>query len=308
MKFVIFGAGGTGGVLGAYLASSGEDVTFIARGAHGEAIKKNGLTVKTSHRGDIVIKPAKCTVAEQYQGEPDVIFVCVKYYALESAVAFVKKAANENTIVIPILNVFGTGGIMQRDLPGITVLDGCIYVFGSISAPGIINQPQKLLRVFYGYRPDEKRNLEDKAKALEPILQKAGINGHYSENILVSALTKFAFISPMGAAGLYYGATSGDFQHEGEVRDLFVGLIKEATAIGKAMGLTFDRDLVENGLKMIDNFAPGLDTSLQRDVAAGGSSEFTGLITRIVELGAQYNVPVPLYTKVNEWGKAHGLA
>ena len=73
------------------------------------------------------------------------------------------------------------------------------------------------------------------------------------------------------------------------------------------MGIAFDRDLVETGLKMIDAFKPGLTTSLQRDVASGGASEFDGLVTRIVKLGEKYNVPVPLYTKISEWGKGNGL-
>ena len=309
MKFAMIGAGGTGGVLGAYLSEAGNDVTWIARGAHLSAIRERGLTLRTEHRGDIHIQPAKACTMEDYQDTPDIIFVCVKYYGLADAIAFTKRVAGRDTLVIPILNVFGTGEVMQQELPGITVLDGCIYVFGKIAAPGVIEQPQKILRVFFGFRPEqEDRHLAAKAEALEPALQAAGIRGHFTENIRRDALQKFAFISPMGAAGLYCNAKSDGFQHPGEPRDLFVGLAREATALGAAMGITSETDLVEAGLKLIDAFAPGLTTSMQRDVEKGGPSEFQGLVSRVVELGKRYRVPVPLYEKVDAWGREKGLA
>ena len=112
----------------------------------------------------------------------------------------------------------------------------------------------------------------------------------------------------MGAAGLYFHVTSEAFQVPGEVRETFIGLVKEVESLGHAMGITFDRDLVATDLRLMDAFAPGLTTSMQRDVAAGGPSEFKGLVSRIVELGEKYHVPTPLYQKINDWGKAQGLA
>lgn len=308
MKFVIVGTGGTGGVTGAYLAEAGNDVTFIARGKHLSAIRENGLTLRSAHRGELHIQPARACTMEEYRGTPDVIFVCVKYYGLPAATDFVRRAAGPDTLVIPILNVFGTGAVMQKELPGITVLDGCIYVFASIAAPGVIDQPQSIPRVIYGFRPDqEDRHLEHRAKELETVMQAAEIRCHYSENICRDALQKFALVSPMGAAGLYLNAKSDDFQHPGETRELFIGLVREVAALGQAMGIVFQKDLVEVGLKAVDSFAAGLTTSMQRDVERGGPSEFRGLVDRIVDLGKEYNIPVPLYTKISEWGKAKGL-
>ena len=88
MKFCIFGAGGTGGVLAAYLAMAGNDVTVIARGAHLAAIQEHGLTLRTNHRGTEQIKSVKACTAEEYHDVPDVLLVCVKYYNIEDAIAF----------------------------------------------------------------------------------------------------------------------------------------------------------------------------------------------------------------------------
>ena len=205
------------------------------------------------------------------------------------------------------MNVFGTGEVMQKDLPGLTVLDGCIYIFGNLKAPGVLEQPQKILRVIFGFRPDQAKRLEAKAKALEKLLQDADIRGHYSLDIRRDALTKFGFVSPMGAAGLYHDATSEAFQKEGAVRDTYLGLIREVEALGKAMGIVFEKDLVATGIAFIDAFEPGLKTSMQRDVEKGGLSEFDGLVNRIVALGERYHVPVPLYKKISDWGKAKGI-
>ena len=179
LKFAIFGVGGTGGVIGGYLASVGNDVTFLARGAHLAAMQENGLTVHTNHRGDIIIPKVKALNAADYDETPDVLFVCVKYYSLDAAIELARRVAGPDTLIIPILNVFGTGAVMQEKLAGLTVLDGCIYVFAKRGGPGIIEQPQEILRVFYGFRPGEDRRLAAKAEALEKIMRAAKASPAY---------------------------------------------------------------------------------------------------------------------------------
>lgn len=302
MKFAVLGAGGVGGIVGGYLALAGNDVTFIARGKHLAAIKENGLLLRTSHRGDLAVPTAKGCAIDEYDDTPDVIFVCFKYYSLPAAIEFAKRYAGDNSLVIPLLNVFGTGAVMQKELPGVTVLDGCVYIYGMVESPGIVAQPASILRVFYGFRPDMNRRLELLAEKLEPVLNKAGIEGHFTEQIQREALQKFSYVSPLGAAGLYFDAVSGDFLKEGEPRSLFVGLIKEIEALGNGMGIQFEKSLVDVNLKLMDSFTKDLTTSMQRDVAHGGPSEFDGLVHRVPRLGKEYHVPTPLYDKISDWG------
>lgn len=307
MKFAVLGAGGVGGIVGGYLALAGNEVTFIARGAHLDALQKNGLTLRTSHRGDLDVKTVKASSSEAYDDTPDVIFVCFKYYSLPAAVEFVRRHAGKNTLVIPLLNVFGTGEVMQKDLPGVTVLDGCVYIYGMVDSPGIVAQPAPILRIFYGYRPDQEKNLLPLAQKLEPVLVEAGIEGHFSDRIRSDALQKFSYVSPLGAAGLYYDAVSGDFLREGKPREMFIGLIREIEALGHGMGVEFEKSLVEVNLKLMDSFTKDLKTSMQRDVAHGGPSEFDGLVHRVSRLGKEYHVSTPLYDKISAWGKEKGI-
>ena len=303
MKFVIVGTGGTGGVLGAYLAHSGQDVTFIARGEHLQAIREHGLKLHMEHRGDILIQPAKACTMDDYRDTPDIMLVCVKYYSIADAVALARRVAGPDTLIIPILNVFGTGEVMQKDLPGLTCLDGCIYIWALREAPGVIQQSGKILRVFFGFRPGQDDRLALKAQEVEKILRAAGISAHFSDDIRRDALQKFAFDSPMGAAGLYCHAVSGDMQEGGRARETFIELIREVKALGEAMGVAFEREPVEAGKKLMDASSKDLTTSMQRDVAAGGASEFVGLVDRVVVLGKKYHVEVPLYAKISAWGK-----
>ena len=307
MKFAIAGAGGTGGCIGAYLAAAGNDVTFLARNRHLAAINTNGLTIKRGFAADIHIQPAKACTMEDYNDTPDVLFICFKYYGLEAAIDLARRVANKDTLIIPILNIFGTGEIMQEKLPDLTCLDGCIYIWAKIAEPGVIDQPEKIMRVFYGFRPGQTTHLQAKAAELEKIMRAADIHAHVSDDIRRDALQKFAFVSPMGAAGLYLNSVSRDFQEPGEKRDLFIGLIKEIHALGTAMGIEFNQDLVATGLRIMDASQPNLTTSMQRDVASGGPSEFSGLVARVVELGNKYHVAVPLYQKIADWGRANNL-
>jgi 2-dehydropantoate 2-reductase len=307
MKFAVLGAGGVGGIVGGYLALAGNEVTFIARGAHLEALKKKGLTLRTAHRGDIAVKTVKASAVDEYEDTPDVIFVCFKYYSLSAAIEFVRDHAGKDTLVIPLLNVFGTGEVMQKELPGVTVLDGCVYIYGMVESPGIVAQPAPILRIFYGFRPGEDRRLEDLARNLEQVLVEAGIEGHFSEQIRRDALQKFSYVSPLGAAGLYFDAVSGDFLRDGEQREMFIGLVKEIEALGHGMGISFEQPLVEVNLKLMESFTEDLKTSMQRDVEGGGFSEFDGLVHRVSRLGKEYHVPTPLYDKISAWGKEKGI-
>ena len=307
MKFCIFGAGGTGGTLAAYLAMAGNDVTIVARGAHLAAIQAQGLTLQTNHRGTVQVAGIKACTAENYDDVPDVLFVCVKYYNIEDAIAFAKAKMTPQTLIVPVLNVFGTGGVMQAQLPELTCLDGCIYVMSEIKEPGVIYQSDKMLRVIYGYRPQQKQKLLETAQKLEKVLNEADIKGHFSDNIIRDALQKFAFVSPAAAAGAYLAVTSEKFQQPGEARDLFSGLIKEVESLGGAMGVTFKQDLTEVGLKIMDALKAGSTMSMQRDIQKGRQSEFAGLVDRVVSLGHEYGVAVPLYEKISQWGKAQHL-
>lgn len=309
MKYAIIGAGGTGGILGFYMTKADRDVTLIARGRHLAAMQEKGLAVEKMWDGTTEIIPVKAMDMEHYDEQPDVVLVCVKGYSLEDTIPFIQRVAKPSTIVIPVLNIYGTGAKMQEQLPKLLVTDGCIYVSANIKEPGVLIQHGRILRVVYGVRNTSsqkvniKRAHEEMLDALKDIkkdFDDSGIDGVLSENIQRDALEKFSYVSPIGAAGLYYHATAADFQREGEQREAFKTMIREIAALAEAMGVPFERDMVEVNLKILSSLAPEATTSMQRDVMEGKDSEIDGLVYEVVRMGERYHVPVPMYAKVAE--------
>lgn len=298
MKYAIIGAGGTGGILGFYMTKAGKDVTLIARGRHLAAMQESGLAVEKMWDGTTETIPVKAADMDHYSERPDVILVCVKGYSLEDTIPFIQRVANPSTIVIPVLNIYGTGAKMQEKLPNLLVTDGCIYVSANIKEPGVLIQHGKILRVVYGVR--EKEEYDPRLEEIKQDFDVSGIDGVLSENIRRDALEKFSYVSPIGAAGLYYHATAADFQREGEEREVFKTMIREITALAEAMGVPFERDMVEVNLKILSTLASEATTSMQRDVMDGKSSEIDGLVYEVVCMGERYHVPVPMYEKVAE--------
>lgn len=296
MKYLVIGAGGTGGCIGAYMTEAGKDVTLIARGAHLEMMQKNGLQMETTRKGNYTVYPVKAADMEHYSEQPDVIFVCVKGYSLEDTVPFIQKVAKPETVVIPILNIYGTGGHLQEKLPQLLVTDGCIYIAAEIKRPGCLWQNGDIFRVVFGVR--ELSQYRPVLEEVKKDLEESGIEAVLSDNIRRDALQKFSYVSPAAACGQYYNAMAGDMQKPGEVRDTFAALIGEIDALAKAMGIPFTVDIVKTNLAILDSLTPEASTSMQRDIRQGKSSEIDGLIYEVVRMGQKWGVSVPTYEKI----------
>lgn len=294
MKYLIYGAGGIGGCLAAFLAQGGKDVSLIARGAHLEAIQKNGLVLETGH-GTFAV-PVRACEQEQVTDRPDVIFVCVKGYSLEGTLPTLKRLSDGHTIVIPLLNIYGTGARLQPELSPALVTDGCIYIAAEIKAPGTVHMSGDIFRVVFGPRtPEEYRpELEEVARDLND----CGIEGILSQNIQRDALMKFSVVSPMAACGIYHDIQVGGMQAPGQPREDFKALVAEIGALAQAMGYPFPEDPVARNLAIQDALDPDASTSLKRDLDAGKPSEVDGLIFEVVRLGRKHHVPTPMYDRV----------
>lgn len=306
MKYLVIGAGGTGGCIGAYMTEAGKDVTMIARGAHLAAMQAGGLRMETTKKGNYTVRPVKVSDMEHYDGHPDVIFVCVKGYSLEETVPFIQRVAKPETVVIPLLNIYGTGGRLQKLLPDLLVTDGCIYIAGEIKEPGCLWQNGDIFRVVFGVRePSEYREV---LKEVKQDLDDSGIEGILSDHIRRDALKKFAYVSPAAACGQYYDAMAGDMQKPGEIRDTFAALIHEIDLLAEAMDIHFEMDIVQANLDILDSLTPEASTSMQRDVKKGKASEMEGLIFEVVRLGQQYGVKLPIYEKIADALKQRGFS
>ncbi len=296
MKYLVIGGGGTGGSISAFMTEAGKDVTVIEQGDHLEAIRTSGLTMETTRKGNYSVFPVLASDMDNYQLQPDIIFVCVKGYSLGAVIPFINRISGPNTIVIPLLNIYGTGARMQAKLRDVLVTDGCIYISAEIKHPGTILISGDIFRVVFGVRIPEDYN-----PVLEEVvgdLESSGITAVLSGNILRDALQKFSYVSPMAACGAYFDINAGEAQKQGRVRETFIELMHEIDLLAQAMGILFSVDIVATNLEILDSLLPSASTSMQRDMRQGKNSEIDGLIFEVVRLGKKFNVPVPAYEKI----------
>ena len=305
MKYLIVGTGGTGGAMGGYLQRAGKDVTFIARGEHLRAMRENGLRI-IRPEDEFVLKPVQAMTMEEYAETPDVVFVCVKGYSMDSVIPFLQRIAGPDTVVIPILNIIGTGSVLKESLPDVPVMDGCIYVASEILESGVLRMNGNSIRVVFGARtPEEEIPV---LKEIEAELNESGIRGICSADIRRDAMVKFSYVSSQAACGLHYGnCPAGPMQKEGEERECFIALIREIQTLGEAMGIRFEDDLVPRNLKILDALTPEASTSLQRDIASGRPSEIDGLLYLVLRLAKEYDVAVPVHEMIAEEMRSRGL-
>ena len=296
MNYLIIGTGGVGGSIAGFLALAGKEVTCIARGKHLENIRNYGLHLKSDLKGEHYLKVNACT-AEEYQGKADVIFVCVKGYSIDSVKEVIERASAPHTLVIPILNVYGTGPRIGRLTPEVTVLDGCIYIVGFVSGEGEITQMGSIFRLVFGARPEQGVS-QERIEAIAEDVRSCGIKVDVSDDINRDTFINWAFISAMACTGAFHDVPMGEVQHEGEVRDTFIGLSRESAEIGHKMGISYPEDPVSYNLKVIDKLVPHSTASMQKDLARGHASEIQGMLFDMIDLGERLGISMPTYQKV----------
>ena len=262
------------------------------------AIQTNGLKLKSDLKGEHALAIPAMN-AEEFNGKADVIFVCVKGYSVDSITELIKRTSHDKTVVIPILNVYGTGPRIQRLVPEVTVLDGCIYIVGFVSGAGEITQMGKIFRLVYGAHKGTQV-APGILEAIQKDLQESGIKAEISPDINRDTFVKWSFISAMAVTGAYYDVPMGEVQKQGKVRDTFIGLSTESAALGRKLGVEFPEDPVSYNLKVIDKLDPDSTASMQKDLARGHDSEIQGLLFDMIAAAEEQGIDIPTYRMVAE--------
>lgn len=295
MQYCVIGAGAVGASVAAAMTKAGLMVDIIARGEKLQKMRQSGIRVTQKGKTETVF-PVQAFAENEYQEHPDVIFVSVKGYSIESILPLLRRISAPETVVIPLLNIYGTGGKLQKELPQSLVTDGCVYIAASMPSPAVVERQGEIFRIVFGVRePSEYRPV---LKQIKMDLEKSEIMPILSEHIRRDALKKYAYVSPMATAGLYFDADAAAFQKQGVPRDTFVALMREIDALALAMNAAFDIDIVQTNLEILDALAPDASTSMQRDIREGHQSEIDGLMFEPVRLGRKYGVPTPCYEKI----------
>ena len=148
LRIAVVGAGAVGGYYGAMLARAGHDVGFVARGAHGEAIRGKGLTIRRFD-GDFTVKAA-ATPNPAELGPVDLVLLAVKNYDNDTALPLLRPLVGSGTIVLTLQNGVDSpdeaAAVVGRD----AVLGGAAYIATAIAEPGVIEQTGSYQRIAFG--------------------------------------------------------------------------------------------------------------------------------------------------------------
>jgi 2-dehydropantoate 2-reductase len=306
MRIAILGSGAVGGFYGALLARQGHDVSFVARGAHLDAIRAHGLRVRGAvgdfaARGRADSDPAKL-------GEADLVILAVKTYDNDTALPMLQPLMGRRSVVLTLQN--GVDSVDQvAAVAGVDrVLGGATYVATAIAAPGVIEQTGTHRRIVFGeLARDGQPPTEPSARVndISQIMRAADIQAEAVPDARPVLWEKFVYLAP------FAGFTGAARMPIGPLRDLpgFFDLAlracAEVAAVARAEGVTLPSDMPQRLRTYIDALPASTRSSLLIDLQSGKRIEVESLQGSVVRRAAAAGIDVPimqtLYTALKPW-------
>lgn len=292
MRIVVMGAGGVGGYFGGRLVLAGNDVTFVARGPHGEAIRRKGLRAEGT-LGEFHVQPAKCVASPDEIAEaPDVILFAVKLSAMESAAEQLRPIIGAQTSVYTVQNGVEAADVVGAVLGRQKVVPGIAYISAIISEPGLISTRAAFAGLAFGERDGRE---SARVKVFFDACKAAKFDAQIPPDITRAIWLKFAMLAPMAATTSLIRCGLGPIRSNPHSRALLQALIEEIVTLGKAAGVKMrDRDVTDT-LKILDGLPPAVRASMAHDLEVGNPLELPWLSGAVVRLGEQHGVATPTH-------------
>jgi 2-dehydropantoate 2-reductase len=289
------GAGAVGGFYGAALAGRGHAVTFVARGAHLDALQARGLAIRRG--GDTtVLHPVQAVAdpAEAGRGIELVLFT-VKAFDTESAARALQPAVDRRTTVLTLQNGVESEERLAAALGAERVLLGTATISTTVGEPGIIEQANPLCRIELG---EPSGAATPRIEAIAAVLRDAGVEIRVSADVRRAVWEKFVRLAPGATLTSASQATIGEARSAPESAGLYRALIAETVAVGRAAGAALPDDAVEAAVAFIGALPHGMKTSMQLDFERRRRVELEGITGAVVRLGRRFGVATPVYDVV----------
>lgn len=283
------GSGGLGGFFGGWLASSGADVTLIARGEHLNAIRKNGLRV-TSQLGDRHVVNVTATDDSGEIGPVDIILFCVKNYDLAEASDMCRPMLKPATAVISMMNGVEASTRIGSILGDQHAVTGLTYLPSNIAAPGVIAHVGTKTDMVFG---ETDGAMTPRLTAFCRICREAGLDAEVSPDIVTAAWAKFVPWSAMSAASTAARVDFGGLQSRPELVRLFSDLALETLRVGQALGAKLDDDYISKVSEMVMTYPPNTRNSMFVDLSLGKRIELDAASGAVIRLGKDLGVETP---------------
>jgi len=290
MRVAVMGAGGTGGFFGGLLARAGEDVTFIARGPHLDAIRARGLRVKSRLAGDFTVT-ARATDDPRTLGPVDLILFCVKSYSTAEAVEQIRSLVGPQTVILSVQNGIDNEDRIAEVVGPKPVLGGVAHVSSVIESPGVIAQVAGPGRIIFG---ELAGGVSARAERLLETFHRAGIASEVHPNVRVALWEKFIFICGVSGMTALTRLPIGPILATAETCDMLLGTMTEVQAVARAEGVGVGPGAAGQALAFARGFEPSARGSLYYDLAAGRRLELETLNGTVVRLGRNRAVATPM--------------
>lgn len=289
MRIAIFGTGGAGGYFGAHLARAGEEVIFIARGEHLQAIRERGLRVETK-TGEIIAR-SDATDDPAQAGAVDVVLVGVKTWQVTDAARAMRPMITPHTVVVPMQNGVEAAAQLAAVLGPEHVLGGLCGTISRVVSPGHILSIGETNFIKFGELDDRR---SERVERLRQAFERAGVKAEIPPNIEAAVWEKFIFVAPYGGVGAVTRVPVGVLRSVPETYGMLEKGMREILAVARARQISLADGIVEKTMALLNSLDPNATTSLQRDISTGKPSELEAWNGAVVRLGRETNVPTPL--------------
>ncbi len=292
MRIAVIGVGAVGGYFGGCLARTGEEVFFIARGAHLAALRQQGLRID-SPKGDFVVHPVQATEDASEVGTVDAVVVGVKAWQVSEAARAIRPMVGPETVVVPLQNGVEAPARLTEVLGEGPALGGTCRIISRLAAPGHVIHIGAEPDVAFGEldnRPNEQ------ARRLRAVFEQAGVKAEIPADIQVAMWKKFVFICSISGVGAVTRVPFGILRSLPQTRRMLEQAMQEIEAVARARNIRLPSNVTPETLAFIDQLPPDGTASMQRDIMAGRPSELETQNGAVVRLGRMAEVAVPLHT------------
>lgn len=288
MRIVVVGSGGVGGYFGAKLAQAGEEVTFVARGAHLQAIRERGLRIRSAAEGEWFVKAPAVETLDGH-APADLVLFCVKSYDTDEAARLVRPAVGPVTGILSLQNGVDNEERLQRVVGAGHVMGGVTWVFSKIEAPGIIAHHQTG-RIIFG---EMNGTPSARATAFAEACKRASIQAEMAPDIRSMLWQKYVFLTAFAGATALTRLPASYLRDVPEVHRLWRLQLEELLALAEADQVGLDAGVMDRSIKYLEGLAPTNYSSLYHDLVQGKRLELDALHGHAVTLSERHRVPTP---------------
>jgi 2-dehydropantoate 2-reductase len=294
MKVAVMAAGGIGGYYGGLLAKGGHEVTFIARGAHLQAMRENGLYVKCID-DEFLVKPARVTDDPTGIGKVGLVLFSVKTYDTDEAARAIGPIVGKDTAIVTFQNGIESAERLRAVLGRGRVASAPTQIETFVAEPGRIEQKSNFRVVMFA---EADITSSPAVETLARVFRQNNLQVNVVPDIRKAVWLKFLRLAPVaGLATLARSTPCELFQLE-EARGTLNAAMREVMAVGAREGILLDGQDLASATEWALNLKEGIKPSMQKDVERGNRLEIDALSGAVVRLGKKHNVATPVHQAI----------